>query len=1148
MAIVGSAEIVVRAITTGFKKDVEDSLRSVNGSVKSMGEKTGQDFSNSVSKGMKGGGKGPFDAFAKEAEKARERFNSLTRASYALGPAISGAVSAVSDLVFGLFAVGSAAGAAAPALAVLPSMLIAIGQAGAVAKLAFMGVGKAISALSKQSTGGGGGGAAQAAARDKAIADARKALARAYQSAADQMAAADQRVLRAQVDLNNAYKKGAESLQQLGFDAEDAAISQGKAAIELERAKETLARVQDLPPNSRARRDAELAFKEADLNYRQAVDRSNDLAEAQKYAKETGIEGTQEVLDAKQNLADAEADRAKTERDNAQSIADAQENVAEALKKTTSAGAAASDALAGLPKSAQEFAKFIVGLKPEFDKLRAAAADGLFPGLTSAIQNLVDNLFPHLIPIIGDTATAIGTFADKFSTMLTTPENLEIIDQVFGKDNVDIIKNMGDVSVSLGDALLKIMGAVSPIAVDFSAWLKTIADNFDKYIAFKDGTGELSTFFQNAVQPAKDIGTAIADFFKAIFEVGKGASDAGLRIVDAFDGAMVKLRDWAKEANSTGELNDKFNDIADNVIAIGGFLGEVVKALFELSGNKGVKEFFDTIKPVPGIFADVAKNLTDLGPTLGEFVVSFATLIAKFADSKGPETFFKILTKALDILNVIFDNDAVMKVVTFLSIVKGVSLALGTIGTVGGFAFKVLGGNILFANGLLGAGPAGLAGKLTNVAVGMEKINKGGGGAGLVTKVKEIGRGFGLVAEQAGIMLKKLPGAKIVMKGFSVGLRVLGAAFRFATGPIGLIILAITALVAIFVYAYKHNEKFREIVDKVWAAIKAAIGAAVDAIIGIFHSLIDFGMKLWNFLTEALEPVIEAVKAIFNAYIGFWRAIIETIIGIGLVIWNFLSEKLLEIWGIVKGYWTNTVMPFFTGIVDAVKAVASKVWNFISDGLSAAWGVVKGYWDNTVMPFVNNIVTKVSGVAGKVWDFISDGISNAWGKVTKFFKDNILPYIEGLKDKISSAASGMWNGLKSGLETIVNTVIKGLNAIIDGINILIRAANKVKIGKDIDEVKHINPINLAKGGIVPSTYGGTLARIGEAGRPERVEPLDPQGLSVRDRAIIAELSAKQGGNGENITFNIYPSQGMNELDLANMVSRKVAWTLKRGAA
>ena len=87
---------------------------------------------------------------------------------------------------------------------------------------------------------------------------------------------------------------------------------------------------------------------------------------------------------------------------------------------------------------------------------------------------------------------------------------------------------------------------------------------------------------------------------------------------------------------------------------------------------------------------------------------------------------------------------------------------------------------------------------------------------------------------------------------------------------------------------------------------------------------------------------------------------------------------------------------------------------------------------------------------------------------------------------------------------------------------------------------------LAKGGVVPATRGGMLSIIGEAGRSERVEPLDKQGLSTRDRAIISQLS---GGvtSGASPTFNIYPSEGMDERALASVVSRNLVWSMRRGA-
>jgi hypothetical protein len=75
--------------------------------------------------------------------------------------------------------------------------------------------------------------------------------------------------------------------------------------------------------------------------------------------------------------------------------------------------------------------------------------------------------------------------------------------------------------------------------------------------------------------------------------------------------------------------------------------------------------------------------------------------------------------------------------------------------------------------------------------------------------------------------------------------------------------------------------------------------------------------------------------------------------------------------------------------------------------------------------------------------------------------------------------------------------------------------------------------------------GGTLAQIGEAGRAERVEPLDPNGLSKRDKAMIETLA---GGKGSGINITINPSAGMDERELASIVSRQIAFQLRKGAA
>jgi hypothetical protein len=72
-----------------------------------------------------------------------------------------------------------------------------------------------------------------------------------------------------------------------------------------------------------------------------------------------------------------------------------------------------------------------------------------------------------------------------------------------------------------------------------------------------------------------------------------------------------------------------------------------------------------------------------------------------------------------------------------------------------------------------------------------------------------------------------------------------------------------------------------------------------------------------------------------------------------------------------------------------------------------------------------------------------------------------------------------------------------------------------------EHTNHVHASYLASGGLVRAKHGGIMSVIGEAGRDERVEPLDRQGLSTRDRAliqsIVAQMSGRQGTGGGSAT-------------------------------
>jgi hypothetical protein len=197
-----------------------------------------------------------------------------------------------------------------------------------------------------------------------------------------------------------------------------------------------------------------------------------------------------------------------------------------------------------------------------------------------------------------------------------------------------------------------------------------------------------------------------------------------------------------------------------------------------------------------------------------------------------------------------------------------------------------------------------------------------------------------------------------------------------------------------------------------------------------------------------------------------------------------------------------------------------------------------------------------------VFGAIGNFIGGIWRGIQAGFQafiNFIRPGIQAIFGFFETVFNNIVNFFRRIMNTLIGFAEGFINFFIDGLNMIIRAINNLRIpipeiarglfggatelGFNIRPVGRIALPRLAEGGVVKATSGGIAAIIGEGGRPERIEPLDKDGLSKRDRAIIAQLSGSSGA-----TINVYPSAGMNERELAELVSRRLAFELRRGAA
>jgi phage-related protein len=1118
MAVVGEAIIIVRTVSTGFDKQLRDSVKGVDKIGGDAGGRFSRSFKKSAGRGSIGDifkkDKKSFLAIGREAARVGQAFNSLQRVGYSVGTAIGVLGSSLSSLVVGVVSLGGAVLSATPALVALGGGLAAVIAGGIAAKMALSGVGAAVSALNKKKMPGAGGGGGK---------DLSKELAKIAQRNAENLAAADKKLLKskleltkAQIAFNKALKEGAEEIQQLGFDAEDAAIAEKKAALELEAARETLARVQDLPPNSRARREAELAYEEADLNLRMAMDKNKDLqAEQDRLAKE-GVAGTNAVISATDNLTSAEESymdavdgKAKAERDAIQAVLDAKERAAK-----SSAGG--SDPLAGLTASQKTFAKYLSSLKPKLDELKEAAAAGFLPILQTSIEQIVDKAFPTFKTGLNLVGKAMGNATKSVSDAIVNGENLKKLNSLF-ESSGGVLESLGKSVGSLWGSLLSILQAAEPLTKRFFGWIEKTTAGWDKMLNTKNADGSLKAFFDTAGDIAAQLGKIFGNTFGFIGNLVKANTGPGSGGQILLDYLKDITAGWKANTDYTGDgpgsLREFFRDAAINLKSILGFLGPLTKEFIKLAGDPNTKKFWDTLAGAVPSIGKIFTNLNEGGPAMAELMVTLTKMVEVLSESGGVKAFFKTLNFAAKILLKILDSGPVKKFMSIIAPMHGFFLAMGTI-------FLVVKTAAFFL---------------------LYVIQK------LVTYI--------------GYLIK-------IFKFLIKVVRIVAMVFRlmFAGNPIGLIILAIIALIAIFVVLFKKNKAFRDFVLAMWAKIKAVLAVVWDGlkagleaawkVIQVVWDLIIAGVKIyikivttvisfvWNILKTGLEFVWNGIKFVWDLIVAGVKIYISVVTAVIGFVWNVLKTGLEFVWNAIKFVW-DLIVAGVKLYISVVTTVISFVWNALKTGLEFVWNAIKWVWD-LIVKGVKAYIALVVKVLSTIWNGLKTGIDWVWDKV-KMVWDKIMSFISGIKEKIAKIGSTMWDGLKTGLQAVINFIISGVNGIIKILNKAIDGANKLNPFDDIPNIPEIKPIKLATGGVVSPSSGGTLAMIAEAGRPERVEPLDAQGLSVRDRAIIKFLAGKQGaGAGANLTFKVYPSEKMSEADLAAAISRQVGFMIRKG--
>ena len=236
----------------------------------------------------------------------------------------------------------------------------------------------------------------------------------------------------------------------------------------------------------------------------------------------------------------------------------------------------------------------------------------------------------------------------------------------------------------------------------------------------------------------------------------------------------------------------------------------------------------------------------------------------------------------------------------------------------------------------------------------------------------------------------KLAGAISTVKGAFAALSA-----TMMANPIAIVIAAIAALVAAFIYLWNTNEEFRQ-----------------------------FWIRLWN---EIKEVAVQVWTAVSQFLVSAWNGIRNT----AVAVWNGIRDFFSGLWAGIKTLFTTVVTAISTFLVGAwngIRATVMTVWNAISAFLGSVWNGIKSVITNVV----NGIRNTVSGAFHAMWSGIRSTISGIYNTIRDGL-GNAVNYITGLASAGwrwgADIINGIVNGIRSCIGAVANAVTDVANTI-----------------------------------------------------------------------------------------------------------------------
>lgn len=557
---------------------------------------------------------------------------------------------------------------------------------------------------------------------------------------------------------------------------------------------------------------------------------------------------------------------------------------------------------------------------------------------------------------------------------------------------------------------------------EYAVALKGLKDDHQKWSDSLAST--TMPVFTKGIQILRDLLPSLTPFVQGAAQAFGGFLDEVARGVQS-----AGFKEWAADmGEAAGPALKNFLDVIKNLaVGFGGLLQAFLPTSSGVTGglvdmSAAFRDWATSLKGSEGFdqFIEMARNgggaIINLGKALGNLLVAAAPLFG---------TFGLIANALAEVIN----NTPTPVLTALAYAITGVVLAAK--------AWAIGSAAVTTANRLMASSTyTAIAGWARMTAAGLAAYARLGAAA-VASAARTAAAWIGSALASMGTFLASLlrtaataaaTFAMMAARAMAMAVR-MAASWVIAMGPVGWVIAAVVALVALIIANWDKVKQWTAAAwDWVWGKVKAVAQWLLDlfmnwTLIGLiikhWDTIKSATKAAWDWVMNAIKTVWEWIKTAVVTYFNFYKSIVTAV-------WNAIKSVTSTVWNAIKSVITSVWNAIKSGVstaINAVKSTVSNVWNGIKSLTSNIWNGIK----SVITSMINNAKSNVSSAINSIKGFFSSGFNAVKSTVTNAIS-GVVSTIQGLSGRVKGAVSGAARWLVSAGKSIIQGLIDGIKS------------------------------------------------------------------------------------------------------------------------